>query len=217
MSAMIADNGNMIESLLLQTITMFNKIKTKHVKNDEVYLLSVNADTLFQDSSDPDITANVITNDLKQNLKLELHSPQNSDMRAILILNETKGQKKVNLKINAHIGRSKAFALLQFNYANMTVQNPMQLIYSANQLVDLNEKVDLVINPQDMIVVLAGTSNEMVDNEDTRVSLVFGDCSDGCSMGMILFGVSVIIIILVLIYLLSQSTDETVKTDFLYY
>jgi hypothetical protein len=220
MSTIIADNGNMIQSLILQTVVMFNEIKQQHVKNNELYLLTVNADTLFRESSDPTIDANVITNDIKQNLKVELHSPKNSDMRALLILNETKCQHKISLNVNAHIGQSKAFALLQFNYANMSLENPMQLMYSANQRIDINEKVEFVMKPQDLIVVLIGTSNQMKDDEDTHVSLMFGECENDYSMGTLLLIVTIIIIFLVLIYFLLQSDEpenKLVKSDFYFF
>ena len=86
---MMTENENIIQALILQTVLMFNKMKKQHIKSDDVYLLSINADTLFHDSSDPTIDANVVTNDIKKNLKVQLHSPKNSDLRALLILNES--------------------------------------------------------------------------------------------------------------------------------
>uniref|UniRef100_A0A6C0KS53 Uncharacterized protein n=1 Tax=viral metagenome TaxID=1070528 RepID=A0A6C0KS53_9ZZZZ len=208
---------NMVQALLTQAVSGFKNLKSQYASQNEIYLLEVNADQLFHNPSDPFINANAITNDIDDNLKLKLHSPQNSDLRVLLILNETNSAKKLDLTINANIGSSKAFGLFQLNYSNISIQNFKQVLFNTNQNIKINEHVELILNPEDLICVLVGTVNDEDDEEETMISLCFNKDTEYCSMGPIIFGAIVIILIIVLLYFLLQGDKEPEEEETHFY
>lgn len=203
-------NQDMIQNMVMQTVNMFNGIKQQHMKADEVYILNVNADNLFHNATDPEIDVNAVTDKICSDLTVKLHSPKNSDLRALMILNETKDVKNLNVSLMANVGVSKGMGLFQFNYANMSLQNPMQLILTSNQHVKLNEKLDLKLKPKDLILVLVGDVNTTDDSEETIIRLRFNKKDNGYAL---ILAIVAVIIVLLIVYLLLKNDEREVGSE----
>jgi len=203
-------NQDMIQNMVMQTVNMFNGIKQQHMKADEVYILNVNADNLFHNATDPEIDVNAVTDKICSDLTVKLHSPKNSDLRALMILNETKDVKNLNVSLMANVGVSKGMGLFQFNYANMSLQNPMQLLLTSNQHVKLNEKLDLKLKPKDLILVLVGDVNTTDDSEETIIRLRFNKKDNGYDL---ILAIVAVIILLLIIYLLLKNDEREVGSE----
>lgn len=210
------DYQNMLSAIIVQAVSYFQNLKTQYGIQNEIYALDILADQIFQNQSDPIINANAITKEIDNNLKLELHSPRQSDLRILLILNDTNKEKKVHLKVHANIGVSKAFGLFQLNYSNFDLTNTVQVLFNANQHIKINEQLDLHLKPKDLICVLVGNINNHHDEEETKISLIFNEQKESsCSMTLVLIAVIVIILILVLLYLLLRNDEKgKVKNTF---
>lgn len=201
--------SSIVQNLLMQVVNMFNNIKSQYVQTNEVYLLNINGDELFHSQQDPIIDVSTITNDIDKNLKLDLHSPTNSDLRAILILNESNDDKKLHLNVKANIGINKAFALLKFNYSDFSLQNPTQLLMNANQKIDIDEKVELNLQQKDLLCVLVGNVNSLPDDDKTHISLSFvHKAKESYLPNMLVIGVIIIVVVVLILYLLIQSDEE---------
>lgn len=200
------------QSVQQKVLESFAMIKSK-MTAPEVYSVFTDINAAGEQSIG-DMTP--ITNEINSSLEIVLQSMRNNnELNGLIIFNNTPKVQKANFCFKANIGQDKGFALLQVTNADqMNMNSSGQLLASLNQRININENYNLVLQPNDFILVILGSLGiKQEPSIDSSVSLMFNKNRNNMRILYALIAVILLLVVLYLIYRFMNKSKNSSPSD----
>lgn len=220
---------NFAQVVQQKVISVLSEVMDK-MPNKEVYAVHANINAM--DSSKFLIESNEITDYIDTQLEIVLNSPKNTnEFNCLLLFNNSLDTHKTNFSTRANIGKDKGFVMLQVNgVPNLIAQGQMnaagqltipsvasQLFVSMNQKIELEENFNLILAPQDFLIVVSTSLGINQEQNDSVISLIFNEKqkeNQMTNLKNILLLFLFISVFLLLVYLIFNRNDKAKENIF---